>query len=298
MELRHVRYFLLVAEEANFTRAAERAGIGQPPLSQQIRALEREIGTPLFRRTPRGAELTEAGLAFLPEARALARQAEAAVEAARRGGQGLRGTLRVGFTASAAFVGAVPEAIRQFVAASPEVAVSLVEAETRALLERLSAGELDVALTRLGRIEPPGVAVTHLLDEPMAVAVSHAHPLARRKTVPLAALAEEPLVMFPREAGASLYDEIIATCWKAGLEPRIGQQAPQFSSALNLVAAGLGMTLVPASMAQVQSMGVRYLAIRGESPRVRLSLCVRPREGSLIVARFARMVRERCRPPR
>lgn len=294
MELRHVRYFLLVAEELNFTRAAARAGIGQPPLSQQIRVLEEEVGAPLFLRTPKGAELTEAGQAFLPEAQALLAQAGVALEAARRGGRGQVGSLRIGFTASAAFIAAVPEAIRRFTSEHAGVAVSLAEAATSELLERLHQATLDVALVRLGRNDPDDLDVLPLLDEPMRIAVSSGHRLARDGSASLAALAGEPLLLFPRAAGPGLFDEIIASCWRAGLEPRMGQEAPQFSTALNLVAAGLGVALVPASMAQVQVAGVRYLCIDGIAPTVRLALCMREREAGRIVGNFVDSVRKCC----
>ncbi|MBE7158720.1 MAG: LysR family transcriptional regulator, partial [Rhodospirillales bacterium] len=143
MELRHVRYFLAVAEELNFTRAAAKVGIGQPPLSQQIRSLEHELGTPLFRRLSHGAELTDAGLAFLPEARVLLAQAGWAARAARRGAQGQVGRLQLGFTGSAAFCSVVPDSLRVFRRKFPEVELALEEAPTTALLERLHGGHLD-----------------------------------------------------------------------------------------------------------------------------------------------------------
>ncbi|WDS37217.1 LysR family transcriptional regulator [Pseudoxanthomonas sp.] len=297
MELRHVRYFLLVAEELNFTRAAARAGIGQPPLSQQIRVLEEEIGAPLFLRTPKGAELTEAGQAFLPEAQALLAQADVALGAARRGGRGQVGSLRIGFTASAAFIAAVPEAIRRFTSEHADVAVSLAEAATSELLERLHQATLDVALVRLGRNDPDELDAWALLDEPMRIAVPLGHRLAGRASAPLSALAGESLVLFPRTAGPGLFDEVIACCWQAGLEPVMGQEAPQFSTAVNLVAAGLGVSLVPASMAQVQVTGVDYLRIEGVAPTVRLAVCTRPGEHGRIVPNFVQTMRTCCEAP-
>lgn len=290
MELRHVKYFLAVAEELNFTRAAEKVGIGQPPLSQQIRALEHEIGAPLFRRTRLGAELTEAGLSFLPEARAMLEQADRALQAARRGGRGELGRLRIGFTSSAAFIPVVSQSIRGFRRAYGSVELSLVEASTTELLRQLSEDELDAAFVRLGQKNPEGVVVQTLGEEPMCMVLPTGHAAARSRAVPLSAMRSEPFVLFPRSAGFSLFDEIIRACWEAGFEPALGQEAPQMSSAVNLVAAGLGVSLAPASMSRVGVEGVRYVAVAGHAPRVRLALVTRLDETALTVRNFAAIV--------
>ncbi|OJH42700.1 LysR family transcriptional regulator [Cystobacter ferrugineus] len=286
MELRHVRYFLAVAEEENFTRAAVRVGIGQPPLSQQIRALERELGTPLFRRLPHGAQLTEAGEAFLPEARAMLAQAERAVRAAQRAARGEVGQLRVGFTGSAAFCPLVPAVVRAFRRAHPEVEFSLEEANTTTLLERLAGEELDAAFIRPGRANPQGVRVYSLLEEPMWAVLPSSHPLAQAGAVALAALAREPFVLFPRSAGASLFDEVLSACQRAGFEPNLVQEVSQLASVGNLVAAELGVSVVPASMAQVRVPGVEYLPLVGDAPVARLALATRLDEDSGGVRQF------------
>ncbi|MET0226000.1 MAG: LysR family transcriptional regulator [Dokdonella sp.] len=294
MELRHLRYFIAVAEERNFTRAAVRVGIGQPPLSQQIRGLEDELGTPLFRRTRQGAELTAAGAAFLPEARTVIAQAEHAKQAARRGGRGELGRLRVGFTASAAFVAAVPDAVRAFTRRYPDVALSLVERETELLLDRLREDRLDAALIRTATSADDEVDIIVLLQEPFVIAVPAGHRLVGKKSARLSALAAEPLVLFPRHAGPSLFDGLITACRSAGFEPLICQEAPQFSSAVNLVAAGLGVSLVPASMAQLRVAGVRYVPIAGAAPTVKLALATRRDEPSVLVGNFSAILRQRC----
>jgi DNA-binding transcriptional LysR family regulator len=291
MELRHLRYFLAVAEELNFTRAAARVGIGQPPLSQQIRSLEDELGTPLFRRTPVGAELTEAGKAFLPEARAILLRADHAAEAARRAGRGELGSIRIGFTASAAYLDAVPRSIRWFTRTYADIETTLVEAGTSTLLEQLRDDRLDAAFIRLGRHDPDHVSILPLGTESMSVVVPEGHALAKAKTITLGALAGERMVLFPRDAGPSLHDEIIAACWQAGFEPSFGQVAPQFSSAINLVAAGMGVSLVPRSMARVQVRGVRYLAIQKGAPMIRLALATPAAGNTRVVDHFVASVR-------
>lgn len=294
MELRHAKYFLAVAEELNFTRAAQKVGIGQPPLSQQIRALEREIGAPLFRRTRLGAELTEAGLSFLPEARAMLGQAERALQAARRGGRGELGRLRVGFTNSAAFVPGVPQSVRSFRSAYGDVEVFLVEAATTELLRQLGENELDAAFVRLGRKNTEDTRIQTLGEEPMRIVLPSGHAGAKSKALPLSAIKNEPFVLFPRQAGFSLFDEIIRACWESGFEPNLGQEAPQMSSAVNLVAAGLGVSLAPASMSRVGVDSVRYVPIAGAAPKVRLALATRLDERSLIVRNFAAIALGAC----
>ncbi|WP_224369001.1 LysR family transcriptional regulator [Hyalangium versicolor] len=290
MELRHVRYFLAVAEERNFTRAAAKVGIGQPPLSLQIRALEEELGCTLFRRLPHGAELTEAGVAFLPEARALVEQAKRAMVAAGRGARGEVGRLRVGFTGSAAFDSIVPTSIRLFASRHPEVELTLDEAPTASLLERLARNELDAVFIRPGRSTPEGVQAHRLSDEAMVVALPTSHPLAKADALPLSALARERFVLFSRHAGPGLFDEVIVACRSAGFEPMLGHEAPQLSSIGPLIAAGLGVSLVPASLAQIRVAGVEYIPIAGKAPVAGLTLAIRPEESSPVVHNFLEVV--------
>lgn len=276
MELRHLRYFLAVAEEGNFTRAAARVGIAQPPLSQQIRALEQELGTPLFRRTHQGAELTEAGSALLSDARRVLADVESAADAVQRVARGERGRLRVGFTASAAFNPVVPTLIRNFRRAWPGVILVLQETNTAGLLKQLLDGQIDAAFIRPSRSTPTELDRVQFPDEPMKIAVPAAHPLARHARLPLKALAEEPFILFPRSFGSSLYDEIMDACRRAGFTLHISQEAPQMSSIVNLVAAELGVSVVPRAMTQVQLPGVRYLDIQGPAPVARLTLATLP----------------------
>lgn len=286
MELRHIRYFLAVAEELNFTRAARRIGIGQPPLSNQIRDLEEEIGAPLFRRLPHGAELTEAGQVFLPEARAILAKAGQAKALALRAARGELGRLRVGFTGSAAFSPIVPSSVRSFRRAYPEIDLTLAEAPTTRLLERLDAEELDAVFIRPGRADPPGFRSHALGEESMVIALPSGHPLAEVDTLPLSALSDEPFVLFPRAAGPSLFDEIIAACRRAGFEPILGQIAPQITSIANLIAVELGVSVVPLAVAQIRVPGVSYIPIAGDGPMARLTLATRRDERSAVVQNF------------
>jgi len=274
MELRHLRYFLAVAEEGNFTRAAARLGIGQPPLSQQIRDLETEIGAMLFHRVPHGAELTAAGTAFLPEAKASLAAAEKARLAAQSANRGETGRLSLGFTASSAFNPIVSTTIRRFQARWPDVQLSLTEMNTLGLMQKLERGELDATFFRPGLDDPDGVRLKRLPDEPMVVALPASHALAKHKTLPLALLAKEPFILFPRLVGLSLYDDVVRACREAGFELTVAQEAPQISSVVNLVAADLGVSIVPASISQIKLAGVAYRPIEGPPAVARLALAV------------------------
>ncbi|MDE1148472.1 MAG: LysR family transcriptional regulator [Azospirillaceae bacterium] len=292
MELRHIRYFLAVAEEGNFTRAAARVGIGQPPLSQQIKDLEREVGAPLFHRVPHGAELTEAGRAFRDRVSALPGLAQQAVEAARRAARGELGSLRVGFTASAAFNPMVAGAIRSFRRAYPDVDLSLSESNSVPLLAALADGTVDIVFLR---IEPPpgtGVQFRVLAEEPMVVVLPSGHPAAKEPSKPLdlALLKDDPFILFPRANGPTLFEATLAACRAAGFDPRPGQTAPQMSSIVNLVAAELGVSIMPASMAQVRVDGVTFRPLAPlpaiPPPMAKLVLAWRRGDTSTLVRNF------------
>jgi DNA-binding transcriptional LysR family regulator len=286
MELRHIRYFLAVAEERHFTRAATRVGIGQPPLSQQIKDLEAEVGTPLFHRVPHGAELTPAGEAFLQCVKEMPTLAERAMKAAQRAARGETGSLRVGFTASAAFNTVVPSAIRAFRRAYADVELLLEEANTTRLVAGLQDGSLDVAFLRPGAAGSEAFQLRLLSEEAMMVVLPSRHPVAAQQEVELATLKEDPFLLFPRAVGPTLYDSIISACRAAGFEPIIGHFTLQIASVVNLVAAELGVSIVPASMSQLQVSGVTYRPIAGQAATARLALGYRRGETSPVVRNF------------
>ncbi|RWB51963.1 MAG: LysR family transcriptional regulator [Mesorhizobium sp.] len=286
MELRHIRYFLAVAEERNVTRAAERLGIGQPPLSQQIHALESEIGVRLFRRTGHGVVLTEAGEAFAADAQRILYDTRLAVEKAQSAGRGEIGQFNIGFTGSAAFNPVVSKLIRAYRQDYPNVTLTLAEGNTAQLLAYLGDGRVDVAFVRLGSQSPAGVQFHHIAIEPMRVVLPATHRLAKKRRIPLSALAEDPFVMLPREASPTLHDVIVGACREAGFEPIAGQQAPQLSSVVNLVAAEFGVSLVPASVCQIRVEGVAYTDVLGNAISIRLSLASRMEAAPAKTANF------------
>jgi DNA-binding transcriptional LysR family regulator len=264
MELRHLRYFIAVAEEKHMTRAAKRLGIQQPPLSMQIRALERELDVQLLRRKPRGVDLTDAGAAFLDRARAILDQVDRAFATTRRTARGEQGRVVVGFTSSAPFHPFVPRVIRAFREMSPLVSLVLEESGSSELVQGLNNEEIDAAFIRSPVADVVGLTVRPLLEEKMLVALPTGHALAkgaannRAPPLPLAALANETFILYKRPGGPGLYDTIITACRGAGFSPRVGQEAPRIISTLNLVAAGLGVSVVPESLRRLQMDGVVY----------------------------------------
>ncbi|MGV0760756.1 LysR family transcriptional regulator [Tistrella mobilis] len=296
MELRHIRYFLAVAEERNFTRAAARLGIGQPPLSLQIRDLEAEVGTALFHRVPHGAELTEAGAAFLAAVAAIPGQAAGAVKLAQRAARGETGRLSLGFTGTAALNPLIPEAIRAFRRAYPEVVLTLTEANSVALVEGLLEGRLQVAILRPAATDPAELAVHNLADEPLVAALPATHAAAALPgPIDLAQLAADPLILTPRAIGTSLHDVAVGACRAAGFEPALGQPAPQIASILSLVSAELGVSLVPVSMCQLGMRGVVYRRLRDPEPTVGLAVAYPRHRPPQPVLNFDRVIRQAAR---
>jgi DNA-binding transcriptional LysR family regulator len=301
MELRHLRYFIAVAEEGHITRAAERLGMQQPPLSQQIQMLERELGVQLLRRKPRGVEMTEAGRVLLEDARAILAHIDHAFAATRRTARGEQGRIAVGFTSSTPFHPFVPRVIRAFREAFPLVSLTLEESGTTELIADLRNERVDAAFIRTPVADPMGLTVNPLLEEAMLVALPSGHALAlgRDETataVALASLAGEIFVVYRRHSGPGLYDAIFAACHAAGFSPVVGQEAPRIVSTLNLVAAGLGIAIVPASLQRMQMDGVVYRRLVGaDQPRAPLLLATRRADTGAVVRHFLDLVKQTAR---
>ncbi|RYF27710.1 MAG: LysR family transcriptional regulator [Comamonadaceae bacterium] len=290
MELRHIRYFLAVAEEGNFTRAAARLGIGQPPLSLQIRDLEAEVGAPLFQRVPHGAVLTDAGRAFMESVRPMPGQVAQAVRAAQRAARGEVGSLHLGFTGSSALHPQVTQAIRAYRRAYAHVDLQVDEGNSLTLVERLRDGRLDIAILRPDGLDPAGLAFHRYADEPLIAALPAAHAAARQgPRIDLARLRGQAFILTPRPLGPSLFDASVAACRTSGFEPVLGPTAPQIVSILALVAAELGVALVPASMRQLGFKGVVYRALRDHPAAVGLAVAHRSGEASAFVQNFVRL---------
>lgn len=269
MELRHLRYFVVVAEELHFGRAAERLHLSQPPLSMQIKALESEIGLQLFDRNRRKVELTPAGAVFLREARDILGRIEQATAAARRAGRGEVGELSVGFITIADY-NVLPLVLSEFRNRYPDVRLNLREATTDAQLRDLAARRIDVGFM-LSPVQDDRLATQPLLQEPLVVALPERHPLAQgRGPLSLALLADAPFILIPRHMAPGLYDDVVSFCRSAGFSPRMEQEAVQMQTIISLVSAGLGVALIPESMRNLGRTGVVYRSLREKSPQTQI----------------------------
>jgi DNA-binding transcriptional LysR family regulator len=287
MELRHIRYFLAVAEEGSVTRGAERVGIGQPPLSLQIKDLETEVGCPLFRRVPQGVVLTAAGSAFYEHVRGIPDQVTGATLAAQRAARGELGSLRIGFTASSAFNPVVTDSIQRFRRAYANVELTMEESNTTHLVEALHNNALDAAFIHPGSQDIEGLQLRLLSEEPFLAVLPANHAMAGKADLRLKDLAAEPFVLFPRTIGPALFDAVLMAGREAGFELKLGQVAPQFASIINLVAAEAGVSLVPASLKQLQVTGVVFRDLADvSSTMVRLSLAWRRGDSSIFLRNF------------
>ena len=266
MELRDLRYFVAVGQHRNFSRAAEQLHVSQPALSEQIRKLEDELGVVLFERTSRGALLTDAGQALFPQAQTVLAQADAAVDIARTVAHGVVGTLTLGFIDSAALE-ILPTLVRRFSERYPHVKLRLRELGTRQQLEAVETGEIDVGIVR-GPVWNPRLAGRRIATESLLIALPTQHSLAHQPVVALADLRDEGFITYPAERAAGLYEEMLRLCHAAGFDPRIVQEANEISTICAMVGAGLGVAIVPSSVAAIALHGVVYRPI--DDPRAQL----------------------------
>lgn len=284
LALQHLHAFAVLAEELHFGSAAERLGIAQPPLSQQIRRLEAKVGHPLFTRGPGGVALTAAGRELLPAARRALGEVEGGLDAARRTGRGEAGRLRIGFAASLALT-VLPGLLRAYREKYPAVELEIREMTTARQLIALRECSIDVGLLR-----EAGVGEV-ILEEEFVAVLPAGHPLAARRVVPLAALADEPFILLPRADGPAFHDRIVAVCREAGFEPRIGQRAVEWQTVSALVEAGLGVSLAPAGIRRIRLSGVAYRRIAPGTARTAVAMAWRPSDGNPVVGHFAEIAR-------
>lgn len=290
MELRHLRYFVTLSEELHFGRAAERLHIAQPPLSQQIRQLEGELGFELFHRTKRTVQLTEAGQVFLGEVQQIMRQLQQAIQVGRQTSRGEIGQLVVGFVSSAAY-NILPTILRTFRSCVPGVSIELHELTTDQQLEWLREGRMDVGLLR-PPVEENRFNCETIFQESLMVALPEAHLLASQSNVCLTSLANEPFILFPRILAPGLYDLIISLCQQAGFSPKVAQEAIQMQTIVSLVAADMGVAIVPASLQNLQRIGVVYKTLEEATPKVAIAMIWRKNETSPTMLRLVEIVKQ------
>jgi DNA-binding transcriptional LysR family regulator len=273
IELRQFRQFVAVAEELSFRRAAERLHMAQPPLTAAIRRIEEELGQVLIERSNRVERLTPAGEVFLIEA--------------RRAGQGLTGSLRVTFVASAAR-DLLPSILRAFRARHADVALELHEATTAQQVTALREDRADIGIVVVPLPEAAQLTVARLRREELLVALPRRHRLASRQVLRLADLASESWILFPAGFGPGLHARIVDACRVAGFSPRVTQEAVQMETIVSLVAAGMGVSLVPPAMAKPRRSDVRFVRVTGAGSPVRYELALAYARPSPLVEAFAR----------
>ncbi|MFP1729581.1 LysR family transcriptional regulator [Lonsdalea quercina] len=272
MELRYLRYFVAVASTRHFTRAAESLGISQPPLSQQIQKLEREIGTPLLKRMTRGVEMTEAGEAFYQDAKQILELTDAAMERVRCIARGESGAINVGFSCAVTFHPLVLKMLRLFRQRFPSVQMQPQEEHINEILESLRNRSTDIAFVRLPCDIGDEFDGEILVEEDMRLVLPDSHPLSDQQEVHLSQMEAEPLIIFPRELCPSLHDMIIRACYLAGYQPKINPLAPHITATISMVASGFGITFIPESLSCIQTGNVTYHEI--DTPHLNTQIAV------------------------
>jgi DNA-binding transcriptional LysR family regulator len=290
MELRHLRYFVAVAEELHFTRAALRLNIAQPPLSQQIRALEAELGVQLFLRTRRSVALTDAGQALLVRAREMLAAAQSLPGELQRVARGEAGLLRIGFSSTLPLTKVLRDVVADHRRTHPDVALNLREMHSQQQFDGLLRGELDVGLVRYNESAPEGIRLVVLRRDPLRLVVPASHRFARRKSVAIAECRDEPFIGFPGDAGTGTGPLLKRLCAQAGFEPRIAQEAREATTQIGLVAAGLGIAVLPAPLEAVRIEGVHYVSLEDAGALLVMSVATRADEASERVLQFVRRV--------
>ncbi len=296
MDLKQLRYFVAVAEAGHMTRAAARLGMQQPPLSQQIRALETRLGCVLFVRHPKGVTLTASGEALLADSRRLLEDAAAMERRMRDRAAGRAGALALGFTSSAAAHAFTPRVLRECRRAYPGIALQITEDHAAGLTEGIATGRLHGGFLRVPVARPPGLVFETLLREPVLVALPVGHPaLAEGGPLALRALEHERFLLVRQQGAPGLYAQLLALCERQGFMPAVTQEVDRMMTALNLVAAGEGVTVVPASMrgAHPEAIAFRPLAEAGlDAP---LTLAWREADDDPALRSFVALVRSAVR---
>jgi DNA-binding transcriptional LysR family regulator len=292
MELRHLRYFVAVAEELNFTRAAERLYIAQPPLSTQIRLLEEELGVRLLERDKRRVYLTQPGRHFLDRARGILASVQGAKDEVKSAALGEVGKLAMGFTASSMLTGALPAAIRNYRASYPSVVLKLTEMTSMYQLDAVHNRTLDLGVLRRPNVGiPTGVSIEEWYAAPLVAAMPEQHVSGKGKGIYVRDLKDVPLIVYPRDSGIGLYWKVLDLCSKSGFRPSVMQEARDASTMIGLVASGAGVAIVPRDIQCVQLPGVFYTPILDKDAVSSLYLCYRDADSNPHLETLLRVLR-------
>lgn len=296
--LQELRCFVVLAEEGHVTRAAARLGMQQPPLSRLLQNLERKFGTALMYRETRGVRCTTAGEVLAARAVEVLAEVDGLADEVLRAARGESGRVAVGFTSSTVHNPAISKAFRSFREAFAEVVLSLNEAGSGELIEGVTKGTLDAVFVRTPITNRPDLRVERLLTEPMVAVIPDGHRLAKPRSAPLrmADLSAEPFILYRRQSGPGLYDAIMAACLQEGFVPTVVQEAPRLTSTIGLVSAGLGLTILPASMAGLHTAGLQFREIQSDPPlEAIINLVTRKGDRNPAVAAFCAHILAACR---
>ena len=287
MELRHLKYFVAVAEELHFGRAAAKVQITQPVISDQIRRLEQELGVKLFFRTKRTVQLTEPGKIFFEEVKEILQRVEKAVSAVQKADRGELGSLIIGYTGPALYT-LLPKIIRTFREYYPQVELILKEICTHEQVEALQSGDIEV-----GFLHPPIEAdfeFISIMTEKMVLALPEDHPLATLTQVPISKLSDQPFILFPRKVGPHLYNRILSICQQAGFSPKVVQEVTPQPTIIGLVAAGIGVSFVSDSLQNLNRPGVVYRKLDVPTPELELVAAWKSEKISPVLQKFLQVV--------
>jgi LysR family transcriptional regulator, benzoate and cis,cis-muconate-responsive activator of ben and cat genes len=296
VELRQLRYFVAVAEELHFGHAAQRLRVAQPALSRQIQALEKDLLVQLLFRNRRRVQVTPAGQVFLERARLILARADEAVLAAQRAGGGVSGTLNLGFVGSATY-DVLPGVLREFLQSAPHVDLTLSEMTVHAQIEALTEKRIDIGLLRLPA-KTEGLVFRRIAREPLCVALPSSHRLAQLPAVRLAALAGEPFVLFPDHPRPSWTEFVVGLCQQAGFRPIVVQRTVEIQTTLSLVAAGIGVSIVPECIGNLQRKDVVFRRLAGVRAHTELLVAYRDGDRSPVVQTFLKVLWHRVRDQR
>lgn len=292
MDIRQLRYYVAVAEDLNFSRAARRLNMSQPPLSQQIKALEDELGTTLLERTRRSVRLTEPGRLFLRQARSILAQLDDAGDEVRRAARGEAGEIRIAFTGSVPMFEPFPRFIQTFRERFPAVRVEMGHLSSGAQIQALADRRIDAGFLRPSHQFTPGpdIEARSIWEDKLMAVLPATHRLARSRVgVRMADLADEPFILFPRGLGCGLYDHVMGLCSQAGFSPRVAQEAREGVTILALIAAGTGISILPETYRNASIPGVVHRPIAEAASRSRLLLAWRAGEETPLLGRFLAM---------
>ena len=290
MELRQLQYFLAVAEELSFIRAAERLQMAQPPLSRQIRQLEIELGVELFRRTKRRVELTQGGEAFVVEANQILTRVEQGIRITQRASRGEIGQLTLGFEGSSTY-DVIPKSLKIYRDRFPQVDLAVFAMTTEEQIEALFKGDIELGFV-VSPLNDNRLTIETILSESLVVALPENHPLVTQSEVEVEQLESEAFITFQRNRGCGIYDRTIAICQSAGFSPRVIQEADEMQVILGFVAAGLGISLLSASVENFHRPGVTYRKLHSSTPKVSLALAWRKENLSVVRQNFIQVVKE------